>query len=153
MTNIAQPTEQSTEQSALPASTNLSVASSPNSEVRPAKPRRTFTSKYKLSMLDELDRCTVAGEKGAILRREGLYTSQVTTWRQQRNSGALGAFNNARGRKKLTDKKDQEVSKLENEIDRLKAKLQQAEAIIDIQKKVSMIFGIDTQTNDAKESN
>ena len=121
-------------------------------EVRPAKPRRSFTAKYKLNILDELDRCTAIGEKGAILRREGLYTSLVTTWRQQRNDGALSALNNVRGRKKLTDNKDQEITKLEQEVDRLKAKLLQAETIIDVQKKVSMIFGIGTPSSEHNEN-
>jgi len=131
------------------AQTTASVNTNP--EVNPSKPRRSFTAAYKLKILDELDRCTIKGEKGAIIRREGLYSSQITDWRHQREEGALSALNKVRGRKKVHDTKDQTISELEKEIQALKTKLTQAEAIIDVQKKVSEIFGISNLTHESSE--
>jgi len=85
--------------------------------------------------------CTTSGEKGSIYRREGLYTSQVSNWRKQRMSGSLSALGQNRGRKKQA-LDSQQVQSLEKEVANLKVKLAQAESIIDIQKKVSEIFGI-----------
>lgn len=122
------------------------VSSSP--EVNPKRPRRRFTAGYKLKVLEELDHCTVVGEKGSILRREGLYSSQISDWRQQRDAGALSALNKMRGRKKKIDSKSEEIKALEDELLQLKSKLAQAETIIDIQKKVSEIFGSRNPTNE-----
>lgn len=116
--------------------------SEPNPEVKPARQHRKFAASYKLKVLEELDRCMEAGEKGAVMRREGLYSSQVSDWRRLRREGMLTALNKARGRKKKLDAKDEKISALEAELNALKNKLNQAEAIIDIQKKVSQIFGI-----------
>jgi len=110
-------------------------------EVKPTQPRRSFTAKYKLKILDELDRCIATGDKGALLRREGLYSSHIAEWRSQRAAGTLGALNKVRGRKKVHDKKDIKISNLEKQVDTLTLKLTQAEAIIDVQKKISEIFG------------
>ena len=129
-----QPTEKSNGPAA-PLSTPI-----PSPEVKPSKPRRSFSAKYKLSILDELDRCTVLGEKGAILRREGLYSSQPADWKRQRDEGALTALNQVRGRKKIHDTKDQTIADLKKERLMLQQQLAQAEAIIDVQKKVSVIF-------------
>ena len=125
----------------------LEAPSSSEPEVRPVTSKRYFTAKYKLSTLNELDRCTAPGEKGAILRREGLYSSQITDWRRQRNEGALSALHKVRGRKKRHDAKDLKINELEKSVGVLKARLLQAEAIIDVQKKVSEIFGSSTQSN------
>lgn len=110
-------------------------------EVNPIRPRRIFTAKYKLAVLDELDRCILPGEKGAILRREGLYTSSITEWRRQRKAGALSALNQVRGRKSHRDEKRESIEALEKEVHKLKQQLAQAQAVIDVQKKVSEIFG------------
>lgn len=127
-------------------------SSSPEPEVKPTKPRRVFSAKYKLNILDELDRCITTGGKGAILRREGLYTSQTTDWKKQRNEGLLSALNNVRGRKNTKDKKDLKITLLEEEIKWLKTKLLQAETIIDVQKKVCEIFGISNLSRLENES-
>ena len=126
---------------------NIKFRNPPEPEVNPSKPRRIFTAKYKLNILDELDRCTILGEKGAILRREGLYTSMITEWRRQRKEGALSALNQIRGRKACRDAKDEQIASLEKQINLLHQQLAQAEAIIDIQKKVSEIFGIKHPNN------
>jgi len=125
----------------------------PNPEVNPSKQRRRFTAKYKLNILDELDRCTVIGGKGAVIRREGLYSSQITDWRRQREEGALSALNKIRGRKSQKDAKDEKIVDLENEMLSLKNKLAQAEAIIEVQKKVSEIFGISHPSKKNSETN
>ncbi len=116
------------------------------------KKRRNITAKFKLRILDELDNTTVPGEKGAILRREGLYSSQITDWRRQRELGALTALGKSRGRKKQLTPEQEKLRQLEKENARLKAKLNQAEVIIDIQKKVSQIFGITLPTDEKNES-
>jgi transposase len=118
----------------------------PNPEASPPQSRRRFSCDYKMKILDELDRSTIYGGKGAILRREGLYSSQVTDWRRQRDEGALSALNKARGRKKQQDVKDEKICDLEERLLLAESKLAQAEAIIDVQKKVSEIFGMNSLT-------
>jgi len=102
--------------------------------------RRRFTAEYKLRVLEEADACHQPGEVGALLRREGLYSSHLTTWRQQRDRGALQGLAPAkRGRK--SDPQAAEIARLKRENERLRAKLERAELIIDVQKKVSQMLG------------
>jgi len=122
--------------------TETTLSTKPTPEVKPKRTNRRFSASYKLKVLEEMDRATAPGAKGAILRREGLYTSQITDWRRQRTDGALSALNKVRGRKKQTNEGTEQVNGLEKEVAALKRKLKEAEAIIDIQKKVSEIFGI-----------
>lgn len=108
----------------------------PDPEVRPAPRRRTFSAEYKLSVLTEADRCREAGAIGALLRREGLYSSHLTEWRRQRASGELQARGvTVRGRKPT--RAIQEVARLQAENERLRAQLAQAELIIGAQKKLA----------------
>lgn len=100
-----------------------------------ARPRRVFTSDYKLAILDEYDRCTVPGGKGALLRREGLYSSLLTDWRRQRREGALVATP-GRSEAGRGGPSKSEVERLRSENERLKRKLAKAEAIIEVQGKV-----------------
>src|SRR2546423_5630672 len=101
--------------------------------------RRVFTPEYKLAILAEYDRCTEAGEKGAILRREGLYSSLITDWRRQHRQGllkaAVGRTDGGRGGPTYS-----ETMKLRAEVARLRTKLAQAEAIIDVQGKVHALL-------------
>lgn len=122
-----------------------------NPEVSPKQARRRFTAEYKLRILEDLDCCSKHGDKGALLRKEGLYTSHITDWRRQRDEGALSALCKVRGRKPRRDSKDDKIDDLEAEINKLQAKLAQAETIIDVQKKVSEIFGLNTQVNETSE--
>lgn len=124
----------------------------PTPEARPPQRRRRFSSGYKMKVLDELDRCTATGEKGAVLRREGLYASQASNWRSQRDEGALSALNKVRGRKKQQDARDEKISDLEKRLLLAESKLAQAEVIIDVQKKVSEIFGMNSLTLQKVES-
>lgn len=99
--------------------------------------RRRFTTAYKLEILRKADACTRPGELGALLRREGLYSSHLVTWRRQR---AHGLTPKTRGRKKTGV--DPRVKKLEQENRRLTSRLDKAEAIIAFQKKVAELLGI-----------
>ena len=121
----------------------------PDPEVAEKKQRRKFTAKYKLRILKEADSCNEQGQLGALLRREGLYSSNLTTWRRQREKGLLNALApKKRGRKKspknpLAD----QVARLEKENRRLRDKLAKAQIIIDVQKKVSQILAMDQDQN------
>jgi len=112
--------------------------------------RRRFTAEYKLHILHEADRCTESGQLGALLRREGLYSSLLSTWRQQRDEGTLaGLTPKRRGRKANPDAPlIAENLRLTRETQRLAAKLRQAETIIDIQKKLSEMLGIPLPPSD-----
>ena len=105
---------------------------------------RRFTAAYKLRMLQEVDALSESGQIGALLRREGLYSSNLTTWRRQRDNGTIEALSpKKRGRKALRqDPLLQENEQLRRQNDRLAHRLQKAEAIIDFQKKISEILGI-----------
>jgi len=123
---------------------SLTVNAKPDPEVQGKKPRRKFTAKYKLDILKRADACTQIGQLGALLRGEGLYSSNLTTWRRQREEGLLDAMSpKKRGRKKQEiNPFSPEVAQLQKENERLKRKLKQAEVIIEVQKKVSEILGI-----------
>ena len=113
----------------------------PDPEVVPRAKRRQFSAKYKLRILTEADQCTQRGEIGALLRREGLYSSHLTTWRRQRDRGQLaGLSSKKRGRK--PDPQAVELARLQRENEQLKARLEQAETIIEVQKKLSQMLGL-----------
>jgi transposase len=109
------------------------------SERKKSPVRRVFTPEYKLAILAEYDGCSESGERGALLRREGLYSSLITDWRRQHRQGllkaALGRHDNGRGGPSLS-----EVAKLRAENERLRAKLAQAEVVIDVQGKVHALL-------------
>jgi transposase-like protein len=119
----------------------------PDPEVKAVKPRRRFTAKYKLSILAEIDACTSKGQIGAILRREGLYSSNLTTWRKQREKGILNGLSpRKRGRKsKEINPLVKQVAELERQNRKLDKKLKQAEIIIEFQKKISQILNLGEQ--------
>ena len=109
----------------------------PSPEVFEKPVRRRFTVEYKAKILAEADVCTEAGQLGELLRREGLYSSHLTTWRRQRDEGVLaGLTPKRRGRKaKPKNPLADEVARLQRENKRLQEQLRQAELIIDVQKK------------------
>lgn len=110
----------------------------PDPEVAPQAKRRTYTAAYKLRILQEADSCNQPGEIGALLRREGLYSSHLSTWRRQRAAGELeGLTDKKRGRKAKQDAKDGQIAKLQRENEQLRAQLEQAELIITAQKKLA----------------
>jgi transposase len=127
-------------------------ATSPDPEVAEKPVRRKFTAEYKLRVLAEADKCTRPGEIGALLRREGLYHSNLYRWRKKRDEGSFGALSPVkRGPKTVKNPLAPEVAKLKREVERLKAKLQQAETIIDVQKKVSGLLGTDLESPESGE--
>ena len=112
----------------------------PDPQVVPKAKRRRFNAKYKLHILAEADNCTERGEVGALLRREGLYSSHLTDWRKQRDRGALeGLRGRKRGRK--PDRQATEIARLRQENEQLQSRLERAEKIIDVQKKLSQLLG------------
>lgn len=126
----------------------------PDPEVSEKKPRRRFTAQYKLRILEEADSCDKLGQIGVLLRREGLYSSNLSSWKKQRRKGLLQVMSpQKRGRKqKERNPLSQQVARLEKENQRLKEKLTKAEAIIDIQKKISDILGISQNQADESKS-
>jgi transposase len=116
-------------------------------EVVPKAKRRMFSAKYKLRILEEANSCTEAGQVGALLRREGLYSSHLTTWRRQRDKGVLKGLSPQKRGRKRKDELEREVVRLQRENERLQASLEQAETIIDVQKKLSRLLGLATEEN------
>lgn len=112
----------------------------PDPEVVPVAKRRQFSAEYKLRILEEADQCQERGQIGALLRREGLYSSHLTRWRQQRSDGQLqGLTSKKRGRK--PDGKTKEVEQLRQENERLRTQLEQAELIMEVQKNSRSYLG------------
>jgi len=112
----------------------------PEVEARPK--RRRFSAAYKAHIVEEAEGCTESGAIGALLRREGLYSSQLSKWREQYRAGALDALrDDKRGRKPTKHPLEDEVTRLRKENARLSGRLEQAEAIIEIQKKVAAMLG------------
>lgn len=121
-----------------------------NAEVLEKPRRRRYTAQYKLRVLEEVDRAA-NGEKGAILRREGLYSSHVAEWRKARRLGALGALDQKRGRKtNEVNPLGKKVMQLERENVRLREELRRARVIIDVQGKVAGL--LDTILDSGKHS-
>ena len=121
---------------------NAAVGSDPEVLERPR--RRRLTTKYKLQVLQQADACTRQGEIGALFRREGLYSSHLSSWRRLRELGALGGLTpRKRGRKAAPAKKQiWRMAELEPENQRLRKRLAQAETIIDVQKKYQACWGL-----------
>jgi transposase-like protein len=125
----------------LPETDGKGNAEMPKTEVVAKAKRRQYTNAYKLRILEELEGSQGTGETGALLRREGLYSSHLTKWRRQRERGELGgATVQKRGPK--SDPQANEIVKQQQEIDRLRERLRQAELIIDVQKKVAQLLGV-----------
>jgi transposase len=123
----------------------------PDPEVRPKAKRRTFTAEYKLRILEEAAQCTAPGERGALLRREGLYSSHLTHWRQELKAGALAGLKpKKRGRK--VDPLAVENAALRRQMVQMQAKLERAESIIEVQKKLSHLLGLPV-TSETDEPN
>jgi transposase len=123
----------------------------PDPEVIPMAKQRRFTAEEKLRIVEEADHCTEPGELGALLRREGIYSSYLSRWRRARDRGQLTALGpQRRGPKPATDVAlAREVARLRREKERLQARLERAETIIEVQKKLSQLLG---QRPEEKES-
>jgi transposase-like protein len=112
-------------------------------EVLAKAERRRFSSEYKLRILQEADSCTKSGELGALLRREGLYSSHLAAWRAARARGELsGLVSKKRGPKPRVRHPDEKrILELERENRRLRARAERAEGLVELQKKVALLFG------------
>jgi transposase-like protein len=117
---------------------SLPAPAGAGSEVVARPARRRFSAEYKLCLLQEADRCG-DGELGALLRREGLYSSHLTTWRKQREAGALAALA-VKKRGPKVDPQAEELVRLQRENAKLQAKLQRADLIIDAPKKLLVLL-------------
>lgn len=126
------------------------VSAKVETEVVAKAQRRKYTAEYKQRILAEVADCKKAGEVGALLRREGLYSSLISKWRQRSQQGAVaGLATQKRGPK--VDPQAVELTRLQRENDRLHERLRQAELIIEVQKKVSQILGVTLATIDPDE--
>lgn len=105
--------------------------------------RRRFTKEEKLRIVREADACTERGEVGALLRREGLYSSHLVAWRRQlREHGEEGLAPKPAGRKPVRDERDQKIKELERRTAKLEKELLLAQKLIELQKKAHEILGI-----------
>jgi transposase-like protein len=123
----------------------------PDSEVK--TPRRRFRAKEKLRILEEADACTEPGEIGALVRREGIYSSYLSRWRRARDRGQLGGLSaKKRGPKRTVDQElAKENAALRRENERLRTRLEQAQTIIEVQKKLSQMLGLETSAQESIE--
>lgn len=123
----------------LPTRSTLEAFARPDPEVLVRPKRRRFTAEYRMSIVREADACTRKGELGALLRREGLYSSYLTQWRQQRDRGGLDV--KKRGRKP-TSQAETELVRLRKENAKLTKELAATRMVVDVQKNVSALLGI-----------
>ena len=121
-------------------------------EVLAKAERRRFTAEYKRRILREAEACTRPGETGALLRREGLYTSHLSAWRRAAERGELaGLASKRRGpQARRADPRDKRIAELERENRGLKARVERAEALLEVQKKVSELLGIELPRNEER---
>jgi len=125
----------------------------PDPEVPAKKGRRSLSVQYKLRILAEADACTEQGQIGALLRREGLYSSNLSYWRKQREQGVLHQASKKRGPKsRKYDSEQKRIQELERENAKLRDELKKAETVIEFQKKVSDILGIPRNQDDTSDN-
>ena len=127
------------------------IGSVQKSEVIAKPTRRRLTAAYKRRIVEEAEKYRGTGEIGAFLRREGVWSSQLTEWRRLFEEGGQAALGQARGRKKKeSNPLEKKVRDQERQIRKLQKKLDQAEAIIDIQKKVAAIMALGNDDSDER---
>lgn len=125
--------------STAPTTTTRTLAhagSVPDPEIPEKAKRRQFSARYKLDILDEYDRLTEAGAKGALLRREGLYSSHIVEWRRAREVGALAELSKPKGRKRRLSAEGVELERVRRRNERLESELAKARLVIEVQGKV-----------------
>ena len=114
----------------------------PAIEVMAKATRRRFTTDYKRKLVREADTCTTPGAIGALLRREGLYSSHLTTWRAARERGELAGAPKRRGpARRVVDPRDKRIAELERERTRWQKRAERAEALVELQKQVAALLG------------
>jgi transposase len=125
--------------------TTEAAAAKPDPEVTAIARRRQFTAEYKRKLLREYE-ASPKGERGAILRREGLYSSHIDAWRKQQGAGELAALTPRKRGRKPTKRRDEvaiENQRLVRQVARLEHQLARAQKVIEVQKKISEILGVD----------
>ena len=127
----------------------VEIARAEETEVTSKPKRRGFTAEYKLKVLREGDACTKKGEIGALLRREGLYSSHLVAWRRARASGRAPKKRGPAA--KAPNPLSQRVAELEREAARWKARAQQAEGLVEVQKKVADLLGYKLDEKDGQD--
>jgi transposase-like protein len=125
----------------VPPSLSSSATRPPDPEFVERPKRRHFTAEYRLAILREADACVERGQVGALLRREGLYSSHLVDWRRQRDAATLAALGKKRGRKP-TSPEAAENARLRRDNERLDRELRAARKVIEIQGNVSALLGI-----------
>ena len=132
----------------------MSEARRPETEVTEKSKRRRFSAEYKRRIVREAAACTETGELGALLRREGLYSSHLSKWREQVQRGELAALSSKkRGPKaKSVDPRDKRIAELERSVAKFAARAERAEALVAVQKKLSKLLGIDLPSDDGESS-
>lgn len=133
------------------ASGQTQLEKAPDPEVSAEPQRRKFSQAYKLRVLDLWDKCTRSGDKSALLRREGLYSQTVNTWLRQRQTGLLVATTKPVNTENMSRADKQKLIRLELENERLKAKLAQAEMILDLQKKIASLMATPQRQEDDRK--
>jgi len=114
----------------------------PAIEVMAKATRRRFTTDYKRKLVREADTCTTPGAIGALLRREGLYSSHLTAWRAARERGELAGAPKKRGpARRVVDPRDKRIAELERERTRWQKRAERAEALVELQKQVAALLG------------
>lgn len=125
------------------------VESEPEVEVAAKAQRRRFTAEYKRRVLREAEACRRPGEISALLRREGLYSSHLAAWRAARQRGELAGLGAKRGPvPQRPDPRQKRIAELERENRRLQARAERAEGMVELQKKVAELLGIDLPARD-----
>ena len=120
----------------------LEQALGPAIEVVAKATRRQFTVEYKRKIVREADGCKTPGAVGALLRREGLYSSHLTTWRAARERGELAGVPTKRGpARRVSDPRDKRIADLERESTRWRKRAERAEALVELQKQVAALLG------------
>src|SRR5881296_2340232 len=124
------------------APTERAAAGRADVEVVAQAERRRFTAEYKRRIVREADRCTKPGEIGALLRREGLYSSHLTTWRAARDRGELAGAPKKRGPAwRVVDPRDKKLAEQARELSRWQKRAERAEALVELQKQVAALLG------------
>jgi transposase len=121
----------------------MTVAMSEDVQVAAKPRRRTYTAEYKRRILKEADACTTPGAIGALLRREGLYSSHLVVWRRARGRGELAALTpEKRGRKPTpVDPRDRKIAELERQLAQMTGRAERAEALVEAQKNLAALLG------------
>jgi len=133
--------------------TSANGAARPDPEVLEKARRRRFTAEYKASVLREYE-ATPKGERGALLRREGLYSSHISKWQEDRDAAQLHVLEPRKRGPKPKRQPDPEVAALRRQVARLEHQLQRAQKVIEVQKKISEILGVEQNLPDElKEEN